>query len=101
MTPDERSLRGRIGAFALHSKGGTNTGPARVKFLSRFEKEVDPNRVLSNAERVRRAESARKAYFTRLALKSVQARRKKRNSSPCRGRGVSGSARTAHQEQDK
>ena len=45
-------------------------------FMSRFEDEVDPNRVLSEAERQRRAEQAKKAYFTRLALRSVQARRR-------------------------
>jgi hypothetical protein len=44
--------------------------------MSRFEDEVDPNRVLSEAERQRRAEQAKKAYFTRLALRSVQARRR-------------------------
>jgi hypothetical protein len=43
--------------------------------MERFVDEVDPNRVLSPPERQRRAEQARKAYFTRLALKSAQARR--------------------------
>jgi hypothetical protein len=38
--------------------------------------EVDPDRELPEAERFRRAEHAKKAYFTRLALKSAQARRK-------------------------
>ena len=75
MTPGERSLRGRVGAYSLHSKGGTNTGPARAKFESKFEDEVDPDRVLPEAERQRRAECARKLYFTRLALKSAKTRR--------------------------
>lgn len=44
--------------------------------MARFEDEVDPDHVLSEAERRRRAEHARKAYFTRLALKSTQARRR-------------------------
>ena len=39
--------------------------------------EVDPDRTLRSAERARRAEHAKKAYFTRLALKSAQARRKR------------------------
>jgi hypothetical protein len=41
-----------------------------LKFLD----EVDPNRTLPEPERLRRAEHARSAYFTKLALKSVQAR---------------------------
>ena len=76
MTPNERSIRGQIGALALHAQGRGNTGPARAKFLSRFEDEVDPNRVLPIAERQRRADLAKKLHFKRLALKSAMKRRK-------------------------
>jgi hypothetical protein len=82
MTPAERVLRARIGAYSLHAQGGTNTGPARKAFLSRFEEEVDTDRVLSEPERQRRAECARKAYFARLALKSAQKREKKKARTP-------------------
>lgn len=75
-TPAERSLRARLAAHSLHAQGGTNTEPARKAFLERFEREVDPDNKLSPKERARRAEHAKKAYFTRLALKSSQARRK-------------------------
>jgi hypothetical protein len=51
------------------------TKPAREAFLARFEREVDPEKKLSNAERTRRATHLKKAYFTRLALKSAKARR--------------------------
>ena len=44
--------------------------------LDRFEREVDPNGELTPQERAKRAEHARKAYFTRLSLKSAQARRR-------------------------
>jgi hypothetical protein len=73
------SLRGRIGAHALHASYDSReiTAPARAAFLSRFELEVDPEGVLPPAERERRAAHARKAYFARLALKSAMARRKK------------------------
>jgi len=76
MTPNEKTLRGRIGALSLHAQGKTNTGPARAKFLARFEAEVDPDGLLPEAERSKRAEQARKLYFTRLALKSAETRRK-------------------------
>ncbi len=73
------SLRGRIGALRLHATHDSRqlTAKARERFLSRFEREVDPEGVLSEAERARRAEYARKAYFAQLALKSAKARRRK------------------------
>jgi hypothetical protein len=76
MTREERSLRARIGAYSLHAKYDprVTTEPARKAFLARFEREVDPEGVLPLAERLRRAEYARKAYFARLALASAKAR---------------------------
>lgn len=76
LTPAERSLRSRIAAHTLHAKGGTNTTAARAAFLDRFDREVDPDGILEPAERARRAAHARSAYFSRLALKSSQARRR-------------------------
>ena len=72
MTPAERSLRGRIGAFSLHAMGKTDTRAARAAFMGRFEKEVDPEGVLPEPERLRRAELAKRAYFSKLALRRVQ-----------------------------
>jgi hypothetical protein len=45
--------------------------------LRRFEREVDPDNKLAPAERAKRVESARKAYYTRLSLKASQARRRR------------------------
>jgi hypothetical protein len=45
--------------------------------MARFDDEVDPGRELPEAERRRRADQAKKAYFTRLALRSAQARRRR------------------------
>jgi hypothetical protein len=79
LTPSERSLRARLAAETLHSKYDSRelTANGRASFLARFEDEVDPNRELPEAERVRRAGHARRAYFARLALKSAQARRQR------------------------
>jgi hypothetical protein len=73
----EMALRGRIGAYIMHSRSDPRetTAAARAAFLARFEHEVDPDGTLPAAERCRRAEAARKAYFARLALKSARARR--------------------------
>ncbi|MGI8707948.1 MAG: hypothetical protein ACR2LG_07095 [Actinomycetota bacterium] len=78
LSPSELSLRGRLGAHRLHASYDSKTvsQPARDAFMARFEREVDPELTLDPKERARRAMHARKAYFTRLALKSAQARRK-------------------------
>lgn len=79
MTPAERVLRARLAAYVLHSTHDARelTASARRAFHDRFERQVDPEEVLPIAERARRAQAARKAYFTRLALKSAQARRRR------------------------
>jgi hypothetical protein len=85
LTPEQRRLRASIAAhvqWSRESDPSTRTAPGRRAFLSRFEAEVDPDGVLDPAERARRAEHARKAYFQRLALKSSKARARKRNDLP-------------------
>ncbi len=78
MTAD-RSLMARLAAhesWARTTDPSARTEPARRALLDRFEREVDPDGLLPAEERARRAGHARKAYFTRLALRSAQARRK-------------------------
>ena len=78
------SLYGRLGAYESWKRTedrATRTAPARRAFDRRFDDEVDPRRELTEVERTRRAEFARKAYFQRLALKSAQARRRRRTES--------------------
>jgi hypothetical protein len=54
------------------------TRPAREGFYAKFEREVDPDGLLTPRERAKRAEFARKAHMQRMALKSVQARRRRK-----------------------
>jgi hypothetical protein len=77
---DLAAMRARIAAYTLHSKYDSRalTARARNAFLARFLKEVDPDGRLPETERVRRAECARRAYFTRLALLSAKARASRR-----------------------
>lgn len=77
-TPSERALHARLAAYTKWSKTDAREGTAAARQAAhdRFATQVDPDGVLPPAERARRAEAARKAYFTRLALKSAQARRK-------------------------
>ena len=79
----KRVLQARMAAHALHARVGdpsAHTAPARKVFLSRFEREVDPEGVLDPQERARRAEHAKKAYFIRLAAASSKSRSKKRQN---------------------
>lgn len=78
--PKDRSHAARQAAYTLHSRYDSRelTKPAREKFLARFEDQVDPDHTLPEAERLRRADYAKKAYMLGLARKSaaVRARRK-------------------------
>lgn len=79
MSPSERTLRAQIAAHTRWSREGDRsaaTAAARAAFDRRFLDLVDPNRELPVKERERRAESARKAHYKRLALKSAQSRRR-------------------------
>jgi hypothetical protein len=78
MSPEDRILRARIGGYARAAKydAGELTAKARRGFEARFEREVDPEGVLPPVERARRAEAARKAYMTKLAMRSRAARRR-------------------------
>jgi hypothetical protein len=80
LSPAERSLIARSAAYRLHSLYDSRdlTANARAAFADRFVWQVDPDRLLPERERQRRADCARKAYYTALAAKSAQARRTKR-----------------------
>jgi hypothetical protein len=78
LTPAEKSLRGQLAvheSWARTADRPARTAKARKAALDRFEKQVDPEGVLLPADRAIRAEHARKAYFTRLALQSAKVRR--------------------------
>jgi hypothetical protein len=57
-TPNIRSLRGRIGTYESGARTGdraARTWPARKAALDRFEREVDPEGMLSQQDRAKRA----------------------------------------------
>jgi hypothetical protein len=75
LTPAEQSLRGSLGAHT--SWGNTTdrtarTANARKAFEDKFLADADGD--------PRRAESLRRAYYARLALKSAQVRRRRGGS---------------------
>jgi hypothetical protein len=79
--PEVRSMAARIAAnsrWAREFHRAEATAAARRGFRRRFEREVDPEGVLPPEERARRVENAISAYYTRMALRSAQARRARR-----------------------
>jgi hypothetical protein len=84
LSPAERSLRARLAAHAMHAQhdARATTAKARAAFLLRFERQADPEGLLPPAERQRRAQQLRSAYFAQLALASAKARRARRTLPP-------------------
>jgi hypothetical protein len=83
LTPSERSARGKLAShtsWANTEDRTARTEPGRQALERKFEEQVDPENRLTPAERAKRVESARKAYFTGLALRSAVARRKAREA---------------------
>jgi hypothetical protein len=81
LSPEMRALRAQLAAHTKWAKtpdASAATAPARKAFLARFDDEVDPDRVLPEAERARMAESARRAFYQSLAYKSAKAKRARR-----------------------
>ncbi len=75
---NDRTTIAKIAAFSRWSKEqdrSAATAKARRAFDDRFLREVDPDGVLPHAERHKRADAARRAYFAKLALASAKARR--------------------------
>jgi hypothetical protein len=80
LSPTERSLRARLAAHAMQSQHDAReiTAKARAAFLLRFERQAGPDGLLPPAERQRRAQQLRSAYFAQLALAAAKARRARR-----------------------
>lgn len=70
---------GRIGGLMKAARHSPNelTAAARAGFLARFAREADPEGLLPEEERLRRADAHMRAHMARLALRSAEARRKR------------------------
>jgi hypothetical protein len=82
--PAHRALIARLAAYTRWAQCAdpkAATAKTRSGFMARFERQVDPDGTLPPTERRRRADAAMRAHMTRLALKSSQARKPKRNGS--------------------
>ena len=73
---NQRAAWGRIGGLTTSARlgGVAMTAPARRGFWQRFEREVDPEGRLSQAERSKRARQLMRAHMLRLAKSSAEVR---------------------------
>lgn len=73
----ETTLRARLGAHTLHSQYDSKelTEAARAARWQQFLDQVDPDRVLPEDERIRRAEHAQLAHMNKMSLAAAKARR--------------------------
>ena len=78
LTPSERTLRAQLAAnigWAFTQDRCARTAPARRAAFAKFEQAVDPDGVLTPAERAKRAENLRRAHLQQMALRSAKVRR--------------------------
>jgi hypothetical protein len=107
MDPRDASLRGRIGAHTTHGRHDSRelTRPAREAFGRRWEALADPDGILDDDERRRRADHLRRAHFARLARLSAIARSKnaarRRSSRASKKAARSGKSETAQDDRDR
>lgn len=78
-SPEERTLVAKIAAAERWGRTADRqqaTAPARSGLRAKFEREVDPDGLLTPDERARRADSLMRAHMLRMSLKAKASRRK-------------------------
>lgn len=83
LTPEQAALVGRVGAhesWARTPDRSARTAPARAAAWSSWVRKADPDGVLSDADRQRRAEHLRSAHMARLGLRSSLNRSKAKHA---------------------
>jgi hypothetical protein len=80
-SPRELKFYGLLGALEQQARNDMRevSRPGREAAFARIVESVDPQRELSEDERMRRAKAKQRAEMLRLALKSAKARRSKAN----------------------
>ena len=83
-SPAERRLIAKKAAHTRWANTPDRLGamaPARRGFEEKLARQVDPDGKLSPAERGKAVESARKAFYADMALKSAAARRRRKGGA--------------------
>lgn len=80
-TTAQRRAWGRIGALRLHGTGKTNVKPAHEALRLKWEREADPDGVLTPELRAKRGAMLRRAFMQEMSLKAAAARRSRRKAA--------------------
>ena len=79
LTPAQRTLRARVAAYARAAKYGPEvTRPAFAGRMAKLAAEVDPEGMLPDIERQRRAYALMRSQMSALSLKASRARSKQK-----------------------
>lgn len=81
-TPADRTLAAKAAAASRWGKCADRseaTKPARAGLRERFEREADPDGILSPTERAYRADQLMRAHMLRMSIASKRARQSKKN----------------------
>lgn len=84
MTPEERTRRARIAANTRWGKTADRTAAtekARRGLRAKFEREADPDGVMTPAAREAAADNLQRAHYLRMAAKRAANAKKRRNSA--------------------
>jgi hypothetical protein len=86
LSAGQRSERARIAANTRWSRLSASerlqaTAPGRRAMFEHFLRQVDPDGLLSEAERIKLAENARKAQLAKARLKSLRGSRARREAA--------------------
>jgi hypothetical protein len=79
--PMNRHESARLGGLTRALRSGGSNEHLLKGLEAKFLREVDPDGVLTPQERERRARIAKKLFYTRIQIKSAQARSARRNNS--------------------
>ena len=85
MAHSDPTRRSQIASLAAHTSWARTPhraermAPANRAREARWEREVDPDGVMDPPDRAKAAEAARAAYYRRLSMAGVEARRAKSN----------------------
>lgn len=77
LTPEQRSQRARLAALTRWSREDPTAAVHKMQngIQAKYERQVDPEGVLPDAERMRRADAARKADLAARSFRSSRTRK--------------------------
>lgn len=95
LTPEERSARARVAAYAMHAQHDPHeiTAAATAAVWAKYRQQADPDHMLDPDERDRRARYLMRADLERRRLDGMKARRRRQEADEALARELVGATR--------